>query len=91
LQVGLASRWASPAPPGRLDLLAACQRAARWTLVPALDMALAHRREHPDAWRRPRDRRRRIARRYEALATSVTAATRRRLYRLELLLWEREP
>ncbi|MBX6323927.1 MAG: CRISPR-associated endonuclease Cas1 [Rhodospirillaceae bacterium] len=91
LGAGLPHRRAAPAPPGRLDLFGACLGAARWELVPALERAAAHRRAQPRAWDTPRQRARRLARRYEATAPRIAASMRRRLRRLDEWLWEREP
>jgi hypothetical protein len=85
---GLAARWASPAPPGRMDLFAACLAAARWLLLPGMDAALAHRRRHADAWRLPPCRQRRLVVQYEGLAPAIGPAVREQLRRLEFLLWE---
>jgi hypothetical protein len=88
LSAGLPPRWASPAYPGRMDLFAACFDANRWNLIPVLDRLLQHRRRHPDAWRRPRDRQERMARAYEAHSASIEALVKAQLRRLEFLLWE---
>jgi hypothetical protein len=90
-QAGLPPRWASPAPPGRLDLCTACHAAARWMLVPALEAAATHRRRHPRAWRAIRERDARIARQFEGHAPAIARDLHERLRRLEFLLWEREP
>ncbi len=89
-QAGLPPRWASPAPPGRIDLCNACHSAARWLLVPALEAAAAHRRRHPGAWRQRRDREARLARQFEGLAPAIAQDLQGRLRRLEFLLWERD-
>lgn len=90
-RAGLEPRWASPAPPGRIDLFAACFAAARWLLLPGMDAALSHRTRHPDAWSQAPQRQRRLAAQYEGLAPAIAAAIREQARRLEFLLWERGP
>src|SRR5690606_2143572 len=90
LAAGLGPRHAAPAPPGRVDLFGACLAAGSWKLVPSLQRLCAHRRAHPEAWRGPERRRRRLARHYDATAPAVAADLRRRLHRLELWCQERE-
>lgn len=91
LGAGLDTRYAAPARSGRLDPFSAFLAAGRWELVPTLRRLCAHRTRHPEAWRKADQRRRRLARHYEAASPAIAASFRRRLHRLELWCQEREP
>lgn len=91
LGAGLNTRFAAPAQRGRLDPFSAFLAAGRWELVPTLRRLSAHRARHPEAWREGDQRRRRLARHYEATAPAIAASFRRRLLRLELWCQERAP